>query len=201
MQKKGKITVRGIVQGVGFRPFVYATAQALGISGTVKNLGSEVEILAEGDRFEEFLAAVSRGPPMARIDSVDVTGTGHRPKIPHGFSILKSGTGSLTGMIPPDIAICEDCRGDIFATGGRYENYWATSCVNCGPRYSIIRELPYDRERTSMDEFPMCPDCAREYGDPHSRRHHAQTIASSECGPQLELFDNAGRKVDLLSTR
>jgi hydrogenase maturation protein HypF len=195
MQRKGKITVRGIVQGVGFRPFVYATAHALGISGTVKNLGSEVEIYAEGRQFEEFLAEVSRGPPLSRIDSVDVTGLDPSFKIPQGFSILKSGTGSLTGMIPPDIALCDECLLDIFMPGGRYENYWATSCVNCGPRYSIIRELPYDRERTSMDEFPMCPDCAHEYGDPRSRRHHAQTIASASCGPQLELFDNLGRKV------
>ena len=137
---------------------------------------------------------------MARIDSVDVTGTG-TGRNPAWFSILKSGTGSLTGMIPPDIAICDDCIADIFDAGGRYENYWATSCVNCGPRYSIIRELPYDRERTSMDEFPMCPDCAREYGDPHSRRHHAQTIASPECGPQLELFDNARPESRSASTR
>ena len=195
MQKKGKITVRGIVQGVGFRPFVYSTAHALGISGTVKNLGSEVEIFAEGDRFDEFVAAVSRGPPLSRIDSVYVTEADPGQKIPHGFSILKSSTGSLTGMIPPDIALCDECLDDIFDAGGRYENYWATSCVNCGPRYSIIRELPYDRERTSMDEFTMCPGCAHEYGDPQSRRHHAQTIASKECGPQLELSDNAGRKV------
>ncbi|HUH78368.1 MAG TPA: carbamoyltransferase HypF [Methanoregula sp.] len=193
MRKKGKITVRGIVQGVGFRPFVYARAHALGISGTVKNLGSEVEILAQGSRFEEFLAEISRGPPLSRIDSVEVGPLSR--DLPEGFLILPSRTGSLTGMIPPDIALCDDCLGDIFQNGGRYEKYWATSCVNCGPRYSIIRELPYDRERTSMAEFPLCPDCAREYADPQSRRHHAQTIASAECGPQLELLDNAGRKV------
>ena len=193
MRKKGKITVRGIVQGVGFRPFVYATAVELGISGTVKNLGSEVEILATGDRFEAFIGAVTRGPPLSRIDSVEVTEISG--DLPEGFFILPSGTGSLTGMIPPDIALCDDCLADIFQEGGRYERYWATSCVNCGPRYSIIRNLPYDRERTSMAEFPVCPGCAREYADPLSRRHHAQTIASPECGPQLELFDNDGRKV------
>jgi len=193
MRKKGKITVRGIVQGVGFRPFVYATAHELGISGTVKNLGSEVEIRARGERFEAFLAAVSLGPPLSRIDSVEVAELSG--DMPEGFFILPSATGSLTGMIPPDIALCDDCLADIFRQGGRYERYWATSCVNCGPRYSIIRELPYDRERTSMAEFTMCPGCAKEYADPASRRHHAQTIASSECGPQLELFDNDGRKV------
>jgi len=131
MQKTGRITVRGIVQGVGFRPFVYAQACDLGIAGSVKNLGSEVEIFARGDRFEEFVGAVSRGPPLSRIDSVEVTGTIR--EIPDGFFILPSGTGSHTGMIPPDIALCNECIADIFQAGGRYENYWATSCVNCGP--------------------------------------------------------------------
>ena len=164
MQGQGRIMVRGIVQGVGFRPFVYANARALGISGTVKNLGSEVEIFAKGDHFDNFLTEVSRGPPLSRIDSVEVFST--RQEIPDGFFILPSGTGSLTGMIPPDIAICDDCIADILRKEGRYEGYWATSCVNCGTRYSIIREIPYDRERTSMSVFPMCPACAAEYNDP-----------------------------------
>jgi hydrogenase maturation protein HypF len=112
MQKRGRISVRGIVQGVGFRPFVYARACEYGIAGSVKNLGSEVEIYARGERFADFLAAVSRGPPMSRIDSVDVTETS--VDIPDGFVILKSGTGSFSGMIPPDIAICDDCIADIF---------------------------------------------------------------------------------------
>ncbi|OPX64081.1 MULTISPECIES: carbamoyltransferase HypF [unclassified Methanoregula] len=193
MQKTGRITVRGIVQGVGFRPFVYAQACDLGISGSVKNLGSEVEIYARGERFEEFVGAVSRGPALARIDSVEVTGT--IQEIPDGFFILRSGTGSFTGMIPPDIAICSDCIADIFRKGGRYHDYWATSCVNCGPRYSIISEIPYDRERTSMADFPMCNACAVEYSDPHSRRHHAQTIACDACGPDLSLSDRAGNRV------
>jgi hydrogenase maturation protein HypF len=193
MQKTGKITVRGIVQGVGFRPFVYAKASTLGISGSVKNLGSEVEIFARGERFENFLAEVSRGPPLSRIDSVEVTPVSE--EIPDGFFILPSGSGSLTGMIPPDIAICNDCISDIFHKSGRYENYWATSCINCGPRYSIINTLPYDRERTSMTEFPACAACAREYGDPGCRRHHAQTIACSTCGPELKLTDTQGNMV------
>ena len=192
MQKTGKITVRGIVQGVGFRPFVFAQAHALGIAGTVKNLGSEVEIFARGEQFDAFLAAVSRGPPLSRIDSVDVTTV--RQEIPEGFYILPSGTGSLTGMIPPDVAICDECISDIFQKNGRYDNYWATSCVNCGPRYSIIREIPYDRERTSMAEFPPCPACAQEYRDSGCRRHHAQTIACRACGPDIVLSDSFGNK-------
>ena len=194
MRKQGRIVVRGIVQGVGFRPFVYAKAHEMGIAGTVKNLGSEVEIHAAGDRFEDFVSAITQGPPLARIDSVrvfDVVEPVHEE-----FLILPSAIGSMTGMIPPDVAICDACITDIFQEGGRYRNYWATSCVNCGPRYSIIEELPYDRERTSMSVFPMCPACAAEYHDPHCRRHHAQTIACRECGPCFTLFDAQGRRMD-----
>ncbi|MFA5331707.1 MAG: carbamoyltransferase HypF [Methanoregula sp.] len=193
MRTKGRITVRGIVQGVGFRPFVYARACDFEISGWVKNLGSEVEIYARGNNFPDFLNAVSRGPPMARIDSVSVADTD--AGIPDGFTIKESATGSFSGMIPPDLAICDACVADIFTKGGRYENYWATSCVNCGPRYSIIRAIPYDRERTSMDEFPECGPCAGEYGNPHSRRHHAQTIACHTCGPSIRLTDTIGADV------
>jgi len=192
-QKQGTIRVRGIVQGVGFRPFVYAKAQELAIDGTVRNLGSEVLIHAKGARFEEFVAALRQGPPLARIDSVMVTNL--TEPVPPGFSILESGEGALSGMIPPDVAACDACIADIFRKGGRYEGYWATSCTNCGPRYSIITSLPYDRERTSMASFPMCPSCAAEYGDPACRRHHAQTIACAACGPGLTLFDADGRTV------
>ncbi|MDI6876108.1 MAG: carbamoyltransferase HypF [Methanomicrobiales archaeon] len=194
MRSSGKILVRGIVQGVGFRPFVYAQALQLGIRGTVKNTGSEVEIVAYGDRFEEFLGAVSRGPPLSRIDSVEVHAV--NGEAPPAFEILPSGTGALSGFIPPDVAVCRECLEDILQEGGRYENYWATSCVNCGPRYSIIRGIPYDRERTSMAEFPLCPACRREYSDPACRRHHAQTIACAACGPQLALLDAGGGPVE-----
>jgi hydrogenase maturation protein HypF len=193
MQTAGIIIVRGIVQGVGFRPFVFRKAMDLGISGTVINLGSEVEITASGARFPDFLREVSRGPPMARIDSVEVRPLNELPS--NGFLIKPSREGSLSGMIPPDIATCIECIRDIDQAGGRYEGYWATSCVNCGPRYSIIRSLPYDRERTSMAAFPMCPSCEREYGDPVSRRHHAQTIACRECGPGLRLLDPLGNEI------
>jgi len=194
MPRQGRIVVRGIVQGVGFRPFVYARAHEMGIAGTVKNLGSEVEIHAAGERFEDFVSAIAQGPPLAQIDSVQVFD--FVEPVQEGFLILPSATGAMTGMIPPDVAVCDACITDIFRKGGRYENYWATSCVNCGPRYSIINELPYDREHTSMSVFPMCPACAAEYNDPHCRRHHAQTIACKECGPGLTLFDAQGRRMD-----
>lgn len=193
MQRSGRIQIRGIVQGVGFRPFVYAAAKSLGIRGTVTNLGSEVEIRASGDRFDEFVREISQGPPLSRIDRVEVFEDAG--PFPDDFSILPSRAGSLSGMIPPDIAICDQCISDITTPGGRYDEYWCTSCVNCGPRYSIIETLPYDRERTSMNVFPMCPECGREYGDPGCRRHHAQTIACSTCGPGLKLTDAEGNIV------
>jgi hydrogenase maturation protein HypF len=193
MRTRGTIIIRGIVQGVGFRPFVYAKAQEFGITGTVKNLGSEVEIHAFGDRFEEFLAAVSQGTPLSHIDSVEVRDL--RGNVPDTFTILESGSGNLSGFIPADVATCDDCIVDIFTPGGRYEGYWATSCVNCGPRYSIINTTPYDRERTSMAAFPMCAVCGSEYTDPSCRRHHAQTIACSTCGPQLTLIRADGKPV------
>ncbi|MDK2916150.1 MAG: hydrogenase maturation protein HypF [Euryarchaeota archaeon] len=193
MRTSGTIIIRGIVQGVGFRPFVYAKAREFGITGTVKNLGSEVEIHASGERFEEFLEAVSKGTPLSQIDSVDVQNL--RGRQTEGFTILESDSGSLSGFIPTDVAICDDCITDIFAQGGRYEGYWATSCVNCGPRYSIINAIPYDRERTSMAEFPMCGACEGEYTDPSCRRHHAQTIACAACGPGLALLRADGTPV------
>jgi hydrogenase maturation protein HypF len=194
MRDRGRILVRGIVQGVGFRPFVYAKAHDLGIRGSVKNTGSQVEIDAWGDRFDRFLDEVSRGPPLARIDSVEVLPLKGSP--PAGFTILTSSTGTLSGMIPPDVATCSECVRDLFDEKSRYRGYFATSCVNCGPRYSIIGSLPYDRERTSMASFPMCPECGREYTDPGCRRHHAQTIACPACGPRLTLMDAEGRVME-----
>jgi hydrogenase maturation protein HypF len=194
MLNRGKIIVRGVVQGVGFRPFVYAKAVYLGINGSVKNLGSEVEIKAEGECFDRFVQEISRGPPLSRIDQVLVSPLDE--KIPEGFTILPSSPGTLSGMIPPDISTCDACIMDIMQQDGRYEKYWATSCVNCGPRYSIIQRLPYDRERTSMGYFPMCPACSVEYGDPGRRRHHAQTIACGDCGPHLRLIDAEGNTVE-----
>ena len=194
MQLSGKITVRGVVQGVGFRPFVYKAAQALGIRGTVQNLGSEVEIKAAGAKFEEFVSTIRQGPALSQIDSLVISPLDD--EIPTGFTILPSRQGVLSGMIPPDVATCSPCLHDIDEPGGRYERYWATSCVNCGPRYSIIKELPYDRERTSMRAFPMCGGCLAEYENPVSRRHHAQTIACKDCGPALTLLDPEGNRIE-----
>lgn len=194
MQKCGIIVVKGIVQGVGFRPFVYSLAEKYNISGSVQNLGSEVRVVACGDNFDSFLSEIGKGTPLSKIDSVDVLD--YSGAAVSGFYIDKSSTGTLSGFIPADVSICDDCIDDIRDKDGRYFSYWATSCVNCGPRYSIISDVPYDRERTTMDEFPLCAGCRKEYEDPLSRRHHAQTIACRNCGPGLFLYDRTGDPVD-----
>ncbi|HJK79105.1 MAG TPA: carbamoyltransferase HypF [Methanocorpusculum sp.] len=191
----GRIIVRGIVQGVGFRPFVYAAAVRFGIAGTVINHGSEVEITACGDRFDAFCREVSAGPKMAVVDSVTVEPLPEEAVVGDGFSILPSADGARTGFIPADIATCDACLADIMNPASRYYGYWATSCTDCGPRYSIIHAVPYDRERTAMDVFPPCGDCSAEYESPQSRRHHAQTIACSICGPKLSLLTASGEEV------
>lgn len=191
----GRIIVRGIVQGVGFRPFVYAAAVRLGIAGSVINHGSEVEITACGDRFDEFCREVSKGPKMSVIDSVTVEPLSEGDIDTSGFFILPSADGARTGFIPADIATCDACLADIMDPSSRYYGYWATSCTDCGPRYSIIRAVPYDRERTSMEAFPPCNDCLTEYQSPENRRHHAQTIACRDCGPKLSLLTSSGKPV------
>lgn len=191
----GRIIVRGIVQGVGFRPFVYAAAVRLGITGSVINHGSEVEITACGDRFDEFCRKVSKGPKMSVIDSVTVEPLSEGDIDTSGFFILPSADGARTGFIPADIATCDACLADIMDPSSRYYGYWATSCTDCGPRYSIIHAVPYDRERTSMEAFPPCNDCLTEYQSPENRRHHAQTIACRDCGPKLSLLTSSGEPV------
>ncbi|MDU9376145.1 Carbamoyltransferase HypF [Methanocorpusculaceae archaeon Sp1] len=192
----GRVILRGIVQGVGFRPFIYAKAEKFGIRGSVINHGSEVEITAFGNQFEEFCSAVSKGPKMSVIDSVTIEPLPEGFAVPDKFSILPSADGARTGFIPADIATCESCLADILNPNSRYYGYWGTSCTDCGPRYSIIRAVPYDRERTSMDAFPPCDGCLADYHDPHNRRHHAQTVACSECGPKLLLMTGAGSPVE-----
>ncbi len=183
-----KVLIDGVVQAVGFRPFIYRIATDNELAGWVKNLGDAgVYAFIQGKRsdIDAFLEDLrTKKPPLAEIDTVD-TEPREVDRSVTEFSIKKSGTGSSgSGTIPPDIATCDDCLEDVFGDT-RYSGYWATSCVNCGPRFSVIRELPYDRDKTSMDDFPMCQDCHEEYTDPGDRRYHAQTIACQECGPVL----------------
>jgi hydrogenase maturation protein HypF len=189
-----RVVVRGVVQGVGFRPFVYRVAVALGLGGSVCNRGdSGVEILVEGEvaSVDAFLRAVGHeAPPLASVVGVsqeDVPPIGER-----GFVIAPSrGEGRASGTIPPDTAICPACLGDVRGAT-RYHGYWATTCTDCGPRFTIIDELPYDRPRTAMREFALCQDCHSEYIDPAERRYHAESTACPVCGPRL-LFDGVDR--------
>jgi len=178
-----RITIRGTVQGVGFRPAVYRAAMACGASGTVRNDGSCVII--DTDRGEELLdALIASLPPLARISSVekeDIEYTGWQ-----GFSIAgSSGTGS-GASIPADSCICDRCVEEMLH-GGRRQGYPFTTCTDCGPRFTLLRGMPYDRPLTSMDRFPMCPECGREFGDPSDRRFHHQTVCCPACGPSYRL--------------
>ena len=184
-----RVTVRGVVQGVGFRPFVYRLAARHHVSGWVVN--SERGVVAEVEGREEdvraFVEAIeAEAPPLARIDRVETD-----PIAPAGherFEIqLSRSRGGETTLICPDVAVCEDCLREFLDPGDRRYHYPFINCTNCGPRFSIIDETPYDRPKTSMRSFPMCPDCRREYDDPGDRRFHAQPNACPDCGPRLRL--------------
>jgi hydrogenase maturation protein HypF len=188
-----RISVFGVVQGVGFRPFVYRLALEHGLRGWVMNIGRGVEIhveRADRDGFGPFTAALrSRRPPLARIESLT-----SRPAAFRGyrrFEVRKSRGGESFVFISPDIATCPACRRDIRDPNDRRFRYPFTNCTDCGPRYTIVRSLPYDRARTTMAGFPMCPDCAREYDDPLDRRYHAQPVACPACGPWVTLTEAA----------
>lgn len=181
--------VRGVVQGVGFRPFIYRIAHERSLFGSVKNLGDAgVEILVEGptDAVQSFLDALqSEAPPLARVDGIDLSVT-HLTGASE-FTILPSTQGGAgAGQLPPDVATCAACVDEILGTG-RFSGYWATSCTDCGPRFTVIEGLPYDRPQTSMTEFPMCSACMAEYTNPLDRRYHAQTTACDACGPILQF--------------
>ncbi|MFW6017672.1 MAG: carbamoyltransferase HypF [Halapricum sp.] len=195
---RASVTVTGVVQGVGFRPFVYRTAVGNELGGWVKNTGDAgVEIRLEGAReaIDSFLNRLRNDPPpLARVETIDVTWI--EPVGDREFEIVASSDADGgSGTIPPDTAMCDACLADMRNPDSRYHDYWATSCVDCGPRYTVIRSLPYDRPTTSMDAFPMCEDCRAEYEEPVDRRYHAQTIACPDCGPSLKVLDGAGNQL------
>lgn len=192
-----EITVRGTVQGVGFRPFVHRIAAACGLSGWVSNTPGAVVVRVEGDaaslsRFRDLLR--DEAPPAARIARLSVRKV--LPTGARGFGIRESRTeGAALSTIPPDIATCPDCLAELSDPADRRYRYPFTNCTNCGPRFTIVSSLPYDRERTSMSAFPMCPDCRREYEDPSNRRFHAEPNACPACGPRLSLRGPGGEAV------
>lgn len=186
------IHVTGIVQGVGMRPFVYREAMAHGICGWVLNAGDGVHIEAHApaDALDAFVAALSEHAPAAarveRVDIADLEPGGWSTADEQGFHIVASQDQTAhTTLVSPDIATCDDCLRELFDPADRRYHYPFINCTNCGPRFTIIRSLPYDRAATSMDCFPMCPKCAAEYVDPLDRRFHAQPDACFDCGPHI----------------
>ena len=190
-----RISVRGVVQGVGFRPFVYRLAHEHNLKGWVCNTSGSVEIEVEGDeaRINRFLEKLkTEAPPMSRIESIETSFTA-----PRGYSdFLIEESQSRQGhyqLVSPDIASCPDCKREIFDSGDRRYRYAFTNCTNCGPRFTIIEDIPYDRPQTTMRSFKMCPLCQQEYDNPLDRRFHAQPNACPVCGPKLELVDSSGK--------
>ena len=183
-----KITVRGIVQGVGFRPFVYRLAKSMGLRGYVKNTGTGCVEIVIDKNVDEFIKRLKNElPPIAEISEVVVEPFNEQFK-DEDFYILRSGgkRGKLS-LPPPDIAVCDECLKEVFDYKNRRYLYPFTSCTNCGPRFSVALKLPYDRENTSFCEFPMCEDCLKEYKSVEDRRYYAQTVACPKCGPNYKL--------------
>lgn len=198
---RAKLCVSGIVQGVGFRPFVYRIAVANNLSGYVLNRGDAgVEILIEGKipQIHHFIQELtSKKPPLAQIENIERTNLSGKPEYSN-FEIHKSSQkAELSGsIIPPDIAICNPCLEELRnPTNPRFEYFFIT-CTDCGPRFTIINKLPYDRENTTMREFPLCGLCQKEYLDPMNRRFHAQTVACPTCGPKACLTTNYGEPIN-----
>jgi hydrogenase maturation protein HypF len=187
------VRVRGVVQGVGFRPFVYALATELGLTGEVRNDSEGVlaEVQGRGGDVEAFCRRVADdAPPLAAVEEVRWAPLPARPG--SGFVITASASTAGRTLVPADVATCPDCLAEMRDPAGRRYRHPFITCTNCGPRFTIVTGLPYDRPMTTMRDFPLCPDCAREYADPADRRFHAQPVSCHACGPVLELVDVDG---------
>jgi len=195
--KLASISVRGIVQGVGFRPFVYGLAIKYNLKGWVYNTSEDVKIEVEGEaeavgQFERELK--TEAPPLAHIENVTIEY--HPPRGYKNFEIRQSqAQEGKYQLISPDVATCQACLGELLNPEDRRYRYPFTNCTNCGPRFTIIEDMPYDRPKTTMRYFQMCPQCQAEYDNPLDRRFHAQPNACPKCGPQVELVDNRGNRV------
>ncbi len=188
-----RITVYGVVQGVGFRPTVYRVAKAMGLRGFVLNNGSNVEIHVDRDS-ELFLSKLRAAlPALARIDSAEIEEVDERLG---EFTIVQSHDGVRVSLIPTDTAICRNCTNDFNKQANRRHLYPFTNCTECGARFTVIEDLPFDRARTSMSEFPMCEDCLKEYRSPDDRRFHAQTISCPRCGPRYKLYGKNRKTIE-----
>ncbi|MBU4223066.1 MAG: carbamoyltransferase HypF [Euryarchaeota archaeon] len=190
-----RVTVTGVVQGVGFRPFIYREARKNSIKGYIKNSGNSVELMVQGDErdIDKFLDAVrTRPPPLSKIADINAVPCSENRF--EDFQILKSEKhGGHDSVMPPDIAVCDSCLGDIFDKMDRRYLYPFTVCTDCGPRFTIIESLPYDRENTTMSGFNMCKVCGHEYMDPDNRRFRAEPVCCPDCGPSYELYSGKGK--------
>ena len=201
-RERRRVAVQGIVQGVGFRPFVYRLAHELGLAGWVRNDGAGVTIEAEGHAavLDAFLRRLrDDAPPLARVDRVLPEPTPVALGGAPGFAIVETraaGGAALSTAIGPDSAVCADCVAEMLDPDDRRWRYAFTNCTHCGPRYTITRALPYDRATTSMAAFTMCPACSAEYRSPLDRRFHAEPNACPVCGPKLSLLDAQGVALD-----
>lgn len=185
--------IRGLVQGVGFRPHVWRIANELGLAGWVRNDGDGVTVAVSGKNWPDFEKRLRDGAPrLARIDAIETEPFAGELPAP-GFTIVESASGTVRTAIGPDAAICPDCIADICDPDGRRWRYAFSTCTHCGPRYTVSRSIPYDRARTSLAAFPLCGPCGDEYADPANRRFHAETTCCPACGPQLSLLDAAGQ--------
>ena len=191
------LKIRGIVQGVGFRPFVHKLVRSSGLSGYIKNTSSGVELELEGERpaLERFVALLpEQAPVLAVIESMEASYS-KELRAYEGFTIRQSQREEFRNtLISPDIGICEDCLRELRDPRDRRYRYPFINCTNCGPRFTIIKDIPYDRAKTSMAGFPMCPDCEREYHDIEDRRYHAQPDCCADCGPRVFYLDEAGNE-------
>ncbi len=192
--RSASIHITGIVQGVGFRPFVYGLAVRFRLDGWVRNTSAGVDIEVDGTVavLESFVHSLRNElPPLARIDTFEVNFG--LPRGFTGFRIVQSETvAGAFQPISPDVSICPDCLEELVDPTNRRYRYPFINCTNCGPRFTIITDIPYDRPNTTMSSFEMCPDCASEYANPLDRRFHAQPVACPVCGPQVWLEDVDG---------
>lgn len=182
-----QISIQGLVQGVGFRPCVYKLAKQMELTGFVQNNASGVLIEIQGNYLSQFIPKLREQlPPLAAIHNLEFTSL---PIVPNerAFEILDSQQGKINTVITPDVCICSECLGELFDPQSRYYRYPFLNCTQCGPRFTITRNLPYDRCQTSMSQFPLCQSCQSDYLNPDNRRYHAQPTACSQCGPQLAL--------------
>jgi hydrogenase maturation protein HypF len=187
-----RILISGIVQGVGFRPFIHRLAMEMGLSGFVRNIGGGVEVIvqADDDSIEKFVESIKESPPQgSRIDNIVVEDAGDEVINNGVFKVVSSTVSERTSkVIPPDISVCDDCLDELKDRANRRYHYPFTSCTYCGPRFTVIDDLPYDRERTTMGEFALCSRCSDEYNNTCDRRFFAQTTGCPDCGPKVSMI-------------